>query len=637
MIPARLFLALGVASRKYVTYGFRYYKPSVTHAIEVACLLTEAGIEDGDILMAALLHDSFDDNMEIRDQIESVFGSVVCSLVEQVMGFGELSRDAALILLADEISTVRTFGLNEPWHMERYEKSDRVTLAEATVRGLPKVHQKLEGQFHAAVRECRRRLHFDERIDEEAFHRCQDDNPRSCRVRLGFANWLEERGDERADGYRALVACGMHPILRYQDDDSSPAQWVFFLPADHSHSSTTLDPWWGDYQISCGGALTVIHWHSCHEAEDDAARAFARLPVEDRKRILRLRRRRRITTRSGAEDESHDLTPAHLFVALGCAARKYRTDGRSDAVPYVTDAIEVAHLLTGAGVEEADILTASLLHDSRVGKMETWVEVESAFGPAVRRLVEQVARETGWPDDELGQNRVISPIEISTGVALIRMANLIMTLRDLSTHHSLDPIRKTLILAETLIREHPKVDGKLAGQLYAAMRECRRKLSAGESTDEEAFQNSLDRSPDDALVRTVFADWLDERGDRRAGGYRALVFCGLRPHYYEKSHSSFSERWLFYPPFHSTSPKSSRLSDRTWWVEYRITCGGDLKDILWPTCHGAEDAAARAFTRLPASERERIFAEAKSATDAATLPSTSQGPSTGEQSSDPAR
>ena len=37
MIPARLFLALGVASRKYVTYGFRYDKPSVTHAIEVAC------------------------------------------------------------------------------------------------------------------------------------------------------------------------------------------------------------------------------------------------------------------------------------------------------------------------------------------------------------------------------------------------------------------------------------------------------------------------------------------------------------------------------------------------------------------------------------------------------------------------
>ena len=39
-------------------------------------------------------------------------------------------------------------------------------------------------------------------------------------------------------------------------------------------------------------------------------------------------------------------------------------------------------------------------------------------------------------------------------------------------------------------------------------------------TDETAFQAALDERPADHALRLVFADWLEERGDWRAAGYR---------------------------------------------------------------------------------------------------------------------
>lgn len=41
-------------------------------------------------------------------------------------------------------------------------------------------------------------------------------------------------------------------------------------------------------------------------------------------------------------------------------------------------------------------------------------------------------------------------------------------------------------------------------------------------TTEDDFQNAIDASPDDWNARLVFADWLQEQGDPRAEGYRAL-------------------------------------------------------------------------------------------------------------------
>jgi uncharacterized protein (TIGR02996 family) len=47
--------------------------------------------------------------------------------------------------------------------------------------------------------------------------------------------------------------------------------------------------------------------------------------------------------------------------------------------------------------------------------------------------------------------------------------------------------------------------------------------------DEEAFQAALDANPDDHTTRLVFADWLQERDDPRAAGYREMGRIGFSP------------------------------------------------------------------------------------------------------------
>src|SRR3954452_8555626 len=51
-------------------------------------------------------------------------------------------------------------------------------------------------------------------------------------------------------------------------------------------------------------------------------------------------------------------------------------------------------------------------------------------------------------------------------------------------------------------------------------------------TTEDDFQAALDTHPDDWQTRLVFADWLQERGDPRADGYRALGLLRRCPHHY---------------------------------------------------------------------------------------------------------
>lgn len=48
-------------------------------------------------------------------------------------------------------------------------------------------------------------------------------------------------------------------------------------------------------------------------------------------------------------------------------------------------------------------------------------------------------------------------------------------------------------------------------------------------TTEDDFQNKLDADPTDWQTRLVFADWLEDRNDPRAAGYRALAVLRVRP------------------------------------------------------------------------------------------------------------
>jgi uncharacterized protein (TIGR02996 family) len=128
-------------------------------------------------------------------------------------------------------------------------------------------------------------------------------------------------------------------------------------------------------------------------------------------------------------------------------------------------------------------------------------------------------------------------------------------------------------------------------------------------TTEDDFQRALDANPDDWQTRLVFADWLQERGDPRAEGYRALAV----------------RRWRAYQP----NPGGH------WTVaNYRADKPTDVSDLpndwfghVWdaaprknrnPTTKGrwistnsrraAEDVAALAFAKLPPKRQTELLA-----------------------------
>lgn len=125
---------------------------------------------------------------------------------------------------------------------------------------------------------------------EDDFQAALDADPADWQTRLVFADWLQEHGDPRADGYRALAARRWRPYL--------PPNNVRWTVADYrvlgqDDVSDLPDDWFGliwtattkrDRTKSSKG-----HWiavDSRRIAEDVAALAFAQLPDERRRELL---------------------------------------------------------------------------------------------------------------------------------------------------------------------------------------------------------------------------------------------------------------------------------------------------------------------------------------------------------------
>lgn len=105
--------------------------PYINHPINVATILAvEADIQDEDIIMAALLHDTVEDTPTTFDEIEKIFGPVVCGIVQEVTDDKSLekmerkrlqiihastsSNKAKLVKLADKLDNLRDLLVNTP-------------------------------------------------------------------------------------------------------------------------------------------------------------------------------------------------------------------------------------------------------------------------------------------------------------------------------------------------------------------------------------------------------------------------------------------------------------------------------------------------------------------------------------------
>jgi uncharacterized protein (TIGR02996 family) len=116
-------------------------------------------------------------------------------------------------------------------------------------------------------------------------------------------------------------------------------------------------------------------------------------------------------------------------------------------------------------------------------------------------------------------------------------------------------------------------------------------------TTEDDFQRALDANPDDWQTRLVFADWLQEQGDPRAEGYRALSYTGSCPLW--NSHTN----WVW------TNSENDGLRHALGIDWHRATCAiYGTTAAHFATRREAEDAAALAFARLPAARRAELLA-----------------------------
>jgi (p)ppGpp synthase/HD superfamily hydrolase len=122
--------------------------PFVTHPVEVACLLHEAGYQD-EVVAAGVLHDVLEDTDAERSDLESRFGHRVAELVEAVTDDPTIEDDAerkaalrrqvaeagecaAVVFAADKVSKARElrvrvsrgrFGRADSGKFEHYEAS----------------------------------------------------------------------------------------------------------------------------------------------------------------------------------------------------------------------------------------------------------------------------------------------------------------------------------------------------------------------------------------------------------------------------------------------------------------------------------------------------------------------------------
>ena len=127
-------------------------------------------------------------------------------------------------------------------------------------------------------------------------------------------------------------------------------------------------------------------------------------------------------------------TPA-LLAALRFAAEKHKGQPRKgrDAAPYINHPIAVAEILAryGCGGNLA-LLQAAILHDTIEDTDTTGPELEGAFGPAVRRLVEEVSDDKRLPKQERKRLQVEHAPHLSPEARQLKFADLICNVRDIT-------------------------------------------------------------------------------------------------------------------------------------------------------------------------------------------------------------
>lgn len=148
--------------------------PYINHPIKVAGILSDAGVEDEEVLAAALLHDTVEDTDTTPEELEENFSRRIRVMVEelsddkslekaerkrlQIEHAAGVSEGAALIKLGDKIANIEDIITFPPkgWDLQR--RREYLDWAEKVVQNLPGVNRLLEDRFTKLIRQGRDEL-----------------------------------------------------------------------------------------------------------------------------------------------------------------------------------------------------------------------------------------------------------------------------------------------------------------------------------------------------------------------------------------------------------------------------------------------------------------------------------------------
>jgi len=142
--------------------------PYINHLLEVATLVaTVTEGKDPDLVIAALLHDSIEDQEVPREIIAGTFGEEVAKLVEEVTDDKSLDKQerkrlqvekahlksdrAKILKLADKISNLRDIAANPPCRWSVKRRLNYVRWAREVADELKGVSPRFEDEFDRAA------------------------------------------------------------------------------------------------------------------------------------------------------------------------------------------------------------------------------------------------------------------------------------------------------------------------------------------------------------------------------------------------------------------------------------------------------------------------------------------------------
>jgi (p)ppGpp synthase/HD superfamily hydrolase len=137
------------------------------------------------------------------------------------------------------------------------------------------------------------------------------------------------------------------------------------------------------------------------------------------------------------------MTPdlSRLFDAVSFAARAHagqlRKDGRT---PYASHPVRVALVVRCVfGVDDPDVLTAAVLHDTIEDTTTDYDDIAERFGPRVADWVRLLTKDKRLPDDEREEDYARGLADADWQVQVIKLADVFDNLNDVGSD---DPVRR---------------------------------------------------------------------------------------------------------------------------------------------------------------------------------------------------